>query len=137
MADRFSILTTPAHLTAHEDGSMIQTCQTTRQTERDALRAVETPNWQMRSSTRDYFDRLHRTINHSQELFCHGCGEYHPDNEFHVDNLEATRRQHHKYCKAYRAKAYRFRTGRAELIDEATRLRLTKGSQRRNHRTSE
>jgi hypothetical protein len=136
MVDRFSILTTPAHLTEFE-GDMIQTCQSTRGTEAEALRAVETPNWQQRSSTRDYFDRLWREINHSQELFCHGHGEYHPDEAFGVDNLEGTRRCRHKYCRQYRAAMYRFHRGNVDIIDEATRLRLIKGSKRRNHRTSE
>lgn len=136
MADRFSVLSTPAHLTAHEDGSMILDCQTTRGTEVDALRAVETPNWEERQARTERYNRLRNELNLSQELFCYGCGEYHPDEDFHIDNLETTRRKRHKYCKAYRAKAYRYRTGRAELIDAATRARLTKGSQRRKATTS-
>lgn len=130
MADRFSILTTPAHLTAHEDGSMIATCQSTRETERDALRSVETPNWQMQSARRSYHEQIRDKINLSLNAFCHGCGDYHPLDEFDVDNRETTRHCRHIYCKVYRHQVRLVRTGRANLVPDTILMRIRKGSQR-------
>lgn len=127
MADRFSILTTPAHLTAHEDGSMISTCQSTRGTEAEALRAVETPNWQQRSARRDYHEQIRDKLNLTMNAFCHGCGDYHPLDEFDMDSRETTRHLRHIYCKAYRADMRLVRTGRAVLVEERIRNRILRG----------
>lgn len=135
MADRFSILTTPAHLTAHEDGSMISTCQSTRSTEAEALRAVETPNWQQRSARRDYHEHIRDQINMSLNAFCYGCGDYHPLEAFDVDSRETTRHCRRIYCKAYRADVHLYRTGRAFLLDAMRRQRIERGL-KRNSRTS-
>jgi hypothetical protein len=135
MADRFSVLTTPAHLTAHEDGSMIHTCTATRGTEVDALRAVETPNWQERQARRSYHEQIRDAINLSLNAFCHGCGDYHPLEEFDIDNRETTRHCRHIYCKAYRHQVRLVRTGRANLVPDTILMRIRKGSQRHS-RTS-